>query len=59
MDVGSVSSVSAVQVSSEQQVKVLNSQREQLQAVVGTILQGVEESAPASPGVGQHLNLTA
>ncbi len=43
------------------QVNVLHKQSEQLKAVVGTILQGVEESAQVRQGfsTGQRLNLAA
>lgn len=55
------SSLSASSAGSAAQVKVFNSQRKQLEAVVTTILQGVEEASQAREqfATGQNLNVVA
>ncbi|MBX7136776.1 MAG: hypothetical protein K1X83_02245 [Oligoflexia bacterium] len=58
MSVGAISSSSSA--SNAVEVKVLNTQRDQLKAVVSTLLQGVAESAPRAAGqTGQRLNVSA
>ena len=51
---------SATTASNAPQVKVLNSQREQAEAVIGTLLEGIEQAAPRSSiQNGQRLNIVA
>ena len=60
MQIGSATEVSAG-VKNAVGVKVLNSQRDQLQAVVGTLIQGAAQTAEAvqATGKGQLINLVA
>lgn len=60
MQIGSATSASSG-VNNAVGVKVLNSQRDQLKAVVGTLLQGAAQTADAvrASGKGQLLNVVA
>lgn len=55
------SSLSGASASNGAQVKVFNSQRKQLEAVVGTLLQGIEATPQARDlhPTGQNLNVAA
>ncbi len=54
------SSASVKSVSTEAEVKILNKQKNQQEAVVGAILEGVEASTPRNPAQsGQKLNIEA
>jgi hypothetical protein len=58
MDIGSASTAKAATASSEAQVSVLNNQRKQQEAVVGTLLESAE--APRVEGQsGQIVNVKA
>ena len=58
MEVGSSATVKSV--ATEAEVKVLTKQKAQQEAVVGTILEGVESSTPRNPAQsGQKLNIEA
>ena len=57
MQIGGVSSVTAP--SAGAQVNLSKKQGQQLEAVVNTILSGVDQTAQAIQGKGQRLNITA
>lgn len=60
MEIGSSGSLSSASASNAAEVKVFNSQRKQLEAVVGKILQGVAEAgARIQSQTGQRLNVVA
>jgi hypothetical protein len=59
MKISGSSSAATGVVANAPQVKVLNSQRDQLEAVVGKLLEGVAEVSKAVAGKGQSLNIKA
>ncbi|MCB0344862.1 MAG: hypothetical protein KDD66_07085 [Bdellovibrionales bacterium] len=60
MNIGDVPSASCCGASTAAAVKVASSQEDQHEAVVGTILQGIDDvPAPRVDGVGGNLNVVA
>ena len=63
-DLGAISSLSASQSGSVAQAKLFKGQEAQLESVVNTLFEGVEQSANsaqayAAQGIGQHVNVVA
>lgn len=55
-----ISAVKTAEAVGQAQVSLQNKQSDQIKAVVGTIIKGVEETPrPSGNGVGQKLNITA
>lgn len=60
MDIGSISAASGAGAQLQASVKVATNQQDQQEAVVGKILEGIEETpAPRGDGAGQLLNVVA